>query len=134
MPIPFRSWPARWQLTLTSAALSTLEQYPWPGNVRELEHAIYRAAIVACATQNHTELELLPTHFNLNVELMAERINDGPYEPVLATDLATMTQQFQRDVIQKTLEDCDRNWAATARKLSLDSGNLHRLAKRLGIK
>jgi anaerobic nitric oxide reductase transcription regulator len=45
-----------------------------------------------------------------------------------------MTQQFQRDVIQKTLESCDKNWAATARKLSLDSGNLHRLAKRLGIK
>ncbi|MNC42545.1 Anaerobic nitric oxide reductase transcription regulator NorR [compost metagenome] len=89
---------------------------------------------MARATQNHAELELLPTHFNLNVELMAERINDSPYEPVLAADLATMTQQFQRDVIQKTLEDCDRNWAATARKLSLDSGNLHRLAKRLGIK
>ncbi|CAI2037093.1 Anaerobic nitric oxide reductase transcription regulator norR [Serratia fonticola] len=45
-----------------------------------------------------------------------------------------MTRQFQRDVIQKTLESCDRNWEATVRKLSLDSGNLHHLAKRLGIK
>lgn len=122
------------QLTLTSAALSTLEQYPWPGNVRELEHTIYRAAIVARATQNHAELELLPTHFNLQFEPVLERDHEGTSVAIPEADLATMTQQFQRDVILKALEGCDRNWAATARKLNLDSGNLHRLAKRLGIK
>lgn len=122
------------QLTLTSAALSTLEQYPWPGNVRELEHTIYRAAIVARATQNHAELELLPTHFNLQLEPVPARDHEDLSVAILEADLATMTQQFQRDVILKALEGCDRNWAATARKLSLDSGNLHRLAKRLGIK
>ena len=122
------------QLTLTAAALTTLEQYPWPGNVRELEHVIYRAAIVARATQNHAELELLPAHFNLQLEPMVEGSHEEPYAAIPEADLATMTQQFQRDVILKALEGCDRNWAATARKLGLDSGNLHRLAKRLGIK
>ncbi len=122
------------QLTLTTRALFKLEQYQWPGNVRELEHAIYRAAILARATQSSTELELLPTHFNLDIAPTEERVNDEPSEPTAQTNLAAMTQQFQREVIQRTLEDCDMNWAATARKLDLDSGNLHRLAKRLGIK
>lgn len=122
------------QLTLSASALFALERYVWPGNIRELEHAIYRAAILARATQNSSELELLPTHFNLNSDPLPAEENYALPETRGQEDLAAMTQHFQRSVIQKTLAESEMNWAATARKLKLDSGNLHRLAKRLGIK
>ncbi|HAS8108131.1 hypothetical protein D8T65_11620 [Vibrio vulnificus] len=43
------------------------------------------------------------------------------------------TDAFQKQLILRALESNQGNWAATARQLELDSGNLHRLAKRLGI-
>ncbi|CAI2458965.1 nitric oxide reductase transcriptional regulator NorR [Serratia liquefaciens] len=123
------------QLTLSAQALLVLEQYAWPGNIRELEHAIYRAAILARAAQNSGELELLPPHFNLQAGTLSVDVPDPALpETLIQADLATMTQHFQRSVIQKALAECGMNWAATARKLKLDSGNLHRLAKRLNIK
>ncbi|WP_255725155.1 helix-turn-helix domain-containing protein, partial [Photobacterium sp. OFAV2-7] len=41
---------------------------------------------------------------------------------------------FQEQYIRQALDVNDNNWAATARQLGIDSGNLHRLAKRLGLK
>lgn len=123
------------QLMLSAEALFVLEHYPWPGNIRELEHAIYRAAILARAEQNSSELQLLPAHFSIKSGSLPIGSSDEALpETAIEADLATMTQHFQRSVIQKTLAQCEMNWAATARKLNLDSGNLHRLAKRLNIK
>jgi anaerobic nitric oxide reductase transcription regulator len=48
--------------------------------------------------------------------------------------LKEATDSFQKAIIVRALEQNHGNWAATARKLELDNGNLHRLAKRLGIK
>ncbi|HDX8437299.1 TPA: nitric oxide reductase transcription regulator, partial [Aeromonas dhakensis] len=48
--------------------------------------------------------------------------------------LRAATDAFQLALIEQTLAAHDGNWAATARTLELDSGNLHRLAKRLGLK
>ena len=48
--------------------------------------------------------------------------------------LKAATDEFQANFIAKALSKHQGNWAATARSLQLDSGNLHRLAKRLGLK
>ena len=48
--------------------------------------------------------------------------------------LRAATDAFQLQLIEQTLAAQDGNWAATARALELDSGNLHRLARRLGLK
>jgi len=37
-------------------------------------------------------------------------------------------------MIEVALQDCSGNWAQAAKRLQLDAGNLHRLAKRLGVK
>ena len=48
--------------------------------------------------------------------------------------LRASTDAFQSALIKKVLADHNDNWAATARALDIDCGNLHRLAKRLGLK
>lgn len=48
--------------------------------------------------------------------------------------LRAATDAFQLALIEQTLAAHQGNWAATARALELDGGNLHRLAKRLGLK
>ncbi|EGQ9276350.1 TPA: hypothetical protein I7757_13165 [Vibrio vulnificus] len=44
------------------------------------------------------------------------------------------TDAFQKQLLLRALESNQGNWAVNARQFELDSGNLHRLAKRLGIK
>ena len=48
--------------------------------------------------------------------------------------LRAATDTFQLKLIEQTLAAQEGNWAATARALQMDSGNLYRLAKRLGLR
>ncbi len=49
-------------------------------------------------------------------------------------NLREATEAFQRKMITRALEQNNRSWAACARALEMDVANLHRLAKRLGLK
>jgi len=40
---------------------------------------------------------------------------------------------FSRALVQQVLDNTDGNRAAAARQLGLDSGNFHRMLKRLGL-
>ncbi|MDM8349617.1 nitric oxide reductase transcriptional regulator NorR [Pseudomonas sp. sp1636] len=125
-------------LALSKAALALLQRYPWPGNVRELEHAIHRAAVLARAEQGLGEVLLNPAYFNL--ETSAQATSQTALTPATAVSampgvgLREALDEFQGQLIRQTLESFSGNWSATARHLQIDGGNLHRLAKRLGIK
>lgn len=125
-------------LSLSSTCQATLMSYSWPGNIRELEHSINRAAILARAEAKDEYVILHPSHFR--VEPFSMDVTDAIEQPKVASDniptdnLRDATEQFQRQLINKTLKDNSNNWAATARQLSIDVGNLHRLAKRIQLK
>ena len=123
------------RVALAANCLSLLKQYTWPGNVRELEHAVYRATIIARATQQSDELLLEAQHFNQVPEQMVAPpvALDVPFLGV-EQGLREATDDFQRQLIDNTLNNCARKWSACARMLDMDVANLHRLAKRLGLK
>lgn len=121
--------------------LDLLNEYTWPGNVRELEHVIYRAAVLAKAEQNTLAPTLYRHHFSLISEPETspsshETLALAPSLPsrLLEGGLREATDGFQRKIVSDVYQQSGENWAATARILQLDSGNLHRLAKRLGLK
>lgn len=113
-----------------------LQHYDWPGNVRELEHAINRAAVLARSELREDRLVLLPKHFHLKGQTEGIQQHNltslSPSSPII--DLKTATAQFQINLIQKTYVETGKNWAAVARALKVDTGNLHRLMKRLNMK
>lgn len=125
-------------LRLTGEAQAALLAYDWPGNVRELEHLIGRAALKAMAAGERkrilsidAELLGLPTA----ISSPAASPESGGTAPALPQgNLREATEQFQRQQIVATLERHEHNWAAAARELGLDRANLHRLAKRLGLR
>ncbi|MDM5091506.1 nitric oxide reductase transcriptional regulator NorR [Aeromonas bestiarum] len=125
------------RLRIQPRALQLLASYDWPGNVRELEHAIHRAAVLARAEQGSQAPALDCHHFNL-AATGAPSSSRTPVEqavqPMAGMGLRTATDAFQLQLIEQTLAAQQGNWAATARALELDSGNLHRLARRLGLK
>ncbi|MNO84526.1 Anaerobic nitric oxide reductase transcription regulator NorR [compost metagenome] len=127
------------RLRIQPQALQLLSRYDWPGNVRELEHAIHRAAVLARAEQGNQTPALASHHFNLSASGPAQApasANPRPAQSLLTAGLGlrAATDAFQLGLIEQTLAAHNGNWAATARVLELDSGNLHRLARRLGLK
>jgi anaerobic nitric oxide reductase transcription regulator len=126
------------RLAIQPQALQLLSRYDWPGNVRELEHAIHRAAVLARAEQGSQTPILEGHHFNLasSPPAAASPRPDVALQSQIATGmgLRAATDAFQLKLIEQTLAAQEGNWAATARALQMDSGNLHRLAKRLGLR
>jgi anaerobic nitric oxide reductase transcription regulator len=45
-----------------------------------------------------------------------------------------IVEASQRQAIRQALSQHQGNWAASARQLGLDASNLHKLAKRVGLK
>ncbi|AYC17763.1 Anaerobic nitric oxide reductase transcription regulator NorR [Dickeya dianthicola] len=124
------------RLALSPQATQLLAHYPWPGNVRELEHVIYRATIVARAGGATGDLTLRPEHLNLD-GVLPDELRPADVDTVPAwrgISLRDATEHYQRQVISDTLARHQGNWSSCARELAVDSGNLHRMAKRLGIK
>ncbi|WP_455230863.1 nitric oxide reductase transcriptional regulator NorR [Geopseudomonas aromaticivorans] len=124
-------------LRLTSEAQAALLTYDWPGNVRELEHLIGRAALKAMAAgERRRILSIGAELLDLRGKYIAAPPPDSPASspPQPVGDLREAVEQFQRQQVGAALERHQHNWAAAARELGMDRANLHRLAKRLGLR
>ncbi|MCG7601295.1 nitric oxide reductase transcriptional regulator NorR [Halomonas sp. McH1-25] len=137
-------------LRLTEDAEMALQAWHWPGNVRELEHTLSRAALRALGDRLHENdalespqqrgaLYITRTHLDLpedsvDAPFAEEAILPASKNQTVWMALREATDNFQRRYIYRALASHDDNWAATARALATDSGNLHRLGKRLGLK
>ncbi len=130
-------------LCIAPRAMEQLEAYSWPGNVRELEHVMSRAALRAKSQHQQGITIIEPRHCDISINqqelLMTEpnkpETNLGRFQNI-ATDsrMNDALAQFQRDLISERLKSCKQNWSQTAKSLGMDRGNLHRMAKRLGLK
>ncbi|MCL1146236.1 nitric oxide reductase transcriptional regulator NorR [Shewanella marinintestina] len=129
-------------LRLSPDSITQLNHYDWPGNVRELEHVIHRAAVLARAEAQSNIALIRPQHFDFynqqSKSIAAVPTSTGSKSTLSQTNikqtLKQATENFQAQYIRQALAANGNNWAATARALDLDSGNLHRLAKRIGLK
>ncbi|WP_027960603.1 nitric oxide reductase transcriptional regulator NorR [Halomonas halodenitrificans] len=134
-------------LRLSPEAEARLLSYDWPGNVRELEHVISRAAIKALShgARRDDIITLVPEWLDLPApeaapaeaarqeKAWAERAREEAAAPVPLA-LRERVDQAQRTAIREALAACDGRWAAAARRLEIDPSNLHKLARRLGVK
>ncbi|MDN3526679.1 nitric oxide reductase transcriptional regulator NorR [Halomonas sabkhae] len=133
-------------LRLEDEAQTALLAWHWPGNVRELEHTLARAALRALGEASsgaagdvrRSTLLISPAHLDLphrSSSSGASVDEDRPQTtPGEEASMREATAAFQRRLIQQRLAEHEHNWAATARALGMDPGNLHRLAGRLGLK
>ncbi|HBI84465.1 MAG TPA: nitric oxide reductase transcription regulator, partial [Alcaligenaceae bacterium] len=126
---------------------------------RELEHVISRAALRTVSlganrneiitigpellalesTSNDHDNFLSSTCFHVSDSQSIRQV-ESTYpsrtqaEQKHTQSLREATEFFQRKQIRERLEQHNGNWAATARSLELDTSNLHKLAKKLGLK
>lgn len=134
-------------IQLSSFAADFIMNQAWLGNVRELENAIYRAVVLAKAENNNNNnlITIETRHFNqmeqIKTEIKADTNSQSSfYSSAYASKswsgepLREATDNFQKHLLTEVLKHNQNNWSATARDLGMNSGNLHRLAKRLHMK
>ncbi|HUK37427.1 MAG TPA: sigma-54 dependent transcriptional regulator [Vicinamibacterales bacterium] len=111
---------------LDAGAARTLQRYAWPGNVRELRNVIERLMIMVPGDAITTsDLSFL----------------DVPLVPPAAASahgserktLHEARDQFERDLILKTLAEQQGNMSRTAEVLGVERSNLYRKMKTFGI-
>ncbi len=84
-------------------------------------------------------MTLEPQVLDLDVNASAASAQALPEQALQALDapvqpLSEAVDGCQRQAILKALERCGQNWAGAARLLEVDPSNLHKLARRLGLK
>ncbi|MDG4868590.1 nitric oxide reductase transcriptional regulator NorR [Guyparkeria sp. 1SP6A2] len=134
-------------LRLEPRAEQALLRWDWPGNVRELEHALARGALRALGeantfsaeAQRRAVIRIHERHLDLSRERPSTTARPTDVHPPAGATpetggLRQATNTFQRDLVLRTLASENGNWAATARRLDMDPGNLHRMTVRLEIK
>ncbi len=129
---------------------AVLLHYQWPGNIRELEHTINRALLKARHdnTSDRRITTITPAHLDISGDQFADQAAyaTSPTSSSQSTAAAAIpasipsqplkqaTEAFQRQAIEKALEDADGNQSQAAKILGVDRSNFYRLLKRLDIR
>ncbi len=96
---------------------------PWKGNVRELDNALERAVILSDGPL------LIPDDFPPG--LITDRSEPSP---VAGDDLRAAVRDYERQHIQRVLENCDDDKREAARRLGLGLSSLYRKLEELGLR
>jgi len=119
--------------------LALLQAYEWPGNVRELENIISRSILKASSGSLPTEpITIKAMHLSKDIRkndttLAASSFIDKKIDRPQHATLSQTVKEFKQNLIIRTIDKNNGNWAAAARELGVHRSNLHNLAKKLGI-
>ncbi|MEI8078251.1 MAG: sigma 54-interacting transcriptional regulator [bacterium] len=109
---------------ITEHALALLLRHRWPGNVRELENAIERAVILSSDGAIHSS--------HLPPSMQTQAAIAGP--PAAATDgLKGCVARFAGELMRETIQECQGNAAAAARRLNTTPRILRYRLRQIGL-
>ncbi len=106
-----------------------MKQHPWRGNIRELENFIERMVTVTPPDTSTIDPSLLPP--DLKKEL--EKFLSDNSSVKRSKSLKEQMDQYESELIRKTLIECDWNQSKAARKLKISESNIRYKINQLGI-
>lgn len=112
-------------------ALWQLQQYSWPGNVRELFHAVDYAMNVA--SDDVFRLKYLPAYCFRQSEAYKKDKNFIPKTGINQGTLQEQVEDFEAELIRRTLKHYFGNVSQTARHLGLKRQGLQYRIRKYGI-
>jgi DNA-binding NtrC family response regulator len=112
---------------VTPEALQALLDYDWPGNVRELENVIERGVVLT--TEERIGRSLMPDHVRSAPSFHLPHMTVPPE----GISLRDVISDFERRIIEATLESTGGVQKEAARLLGLKPTTLNEMIKRHGI-
>jgi two-component system, NtrC family, nitrogen regulation response regulator NtrX len=103
-------------------SVESMQNYSWFGNVRELKNTIERIVIMNAKAEISAE----------DLPIFSSEI--PPSSSFRFPSFKEATEAYQREFIQRKLEENDWNISKTAEMMEIDRSHLHRRIKNLGIK
>ena len=110
---------------LSTPAIDMLMSYHWPGNVRELENCIEHASLAT------TDVSI--NAFDLPPTLQTYASTGTKVIPEDETPLATLLENYEREILTETLRRNDGNLSAAGRALSVSPRMMHYKKAKFGI-
>jgi PAS domain S-box-containing protein len=101
-------------------AIQLLMEYPWYGNVRELQNTVERLVVTI------SDQEISPRHLP---QKMMQLVNINHQ----SKNLKDSVEQFEKNIIQKTLQEC-KTMKEASEKLGVDASTISRKIKKYKIK
>jgi DNA-binding NtrC family response regulator len=109
------------EVTIGQQALEWLAAQPWPGNIRQLRQTVERTLLLAGKDQ------LLPADF-----IATSAAGESATGQRLGVDGMTL-EQVERHMIERALDQHDRNISRAAKALGLSRTALYRRLERHGL-
>lgn len=115
-------------------AMNALLAYHWPGNIREMENCLTNAGLLS------EGMEIKPEHLIMHHDLYQD--SDAapgptqtrpPIEDRLAFNPDKKIEDYEREIILKTLKYCSGNKSETARRLGVSRLTLHKKIEEYGL-
>lgn len=110
---------------ITQAAMLQLMGYDWPGNVRELENILGRAIIFMNYSETFIDIRHLPELKNRGTGTGNSGFFQDSESITMGRSLAQLTEEYEANIIQKTLNRLNGNKTLTAKTLGLSVRNLY---------
>ena len=120
----------RSSLKLSTVAEQKLLAHQWPGNVRELRNVMERAAILE--QTDEVQADSLPD-FELETQLRSGSSSSGGAEIGFELGFAEAVASFERNIIQKALEQNQFNINHSAEQLKMTRHSLRYRMQQLGL-
>lgn len=109
------------------ACLQVFSSVAWPGNLRQLEHALERMMALSEASELRAK--------EIPADLRSEMDLSSSHESTSFRDIVRkQTQNLEKDLIEKALDEMDGNITKTAEHLGISRKGLQLKLKELGIK
>ena len=105
------------QLICSSGAMKKIRSYTWPGNIRELENVLEKACILSDGNVIREE--------DIDIGKRKERMQD--------MSLKAQREDFEKQIIEKTLRYHNGSRLETARELKIGKTSLFEKIKKYGI-
>jgi two-component system nitrogen regulation response regulator NtrX len=110
------------RIEISAEALEALSQYHWPGNVRELKNVVERVLILNPRAITIERKHLPPLTYKAGTRSTEE-----------FSTLQQARDAYEREYIQKKIEEARNNISRAAELLGLERSHLYRKMKALGL-
>lgn len=128
---------------ISPSLLKGFEAYDWPGNVRELENVIETAMNLIDSNVQRLEAKHLPMYMRARMKLdqtaweQADGEEEAGSEEMIDEDSEKLKDRlwnYEREIIEETLQKCKGNITKAADTLGIQRQNLHYRIRRFGLR